>query len=61
MLPGVDVNEPADSGAAQEPKSEKKPYQSPILIDWGTLENMTQAVGNAGKSDGGHGARSRTR
>ena len=31
----------------------KKAYEAPALIRWGTLRDITQAVGNRGASDGG--------
>jgi len=31
----------------------KKPYEAPVLIRWGTLREITQAVGSKGASDGG--------
>ncbi|OFW99007.1 MAG: hypothetical protein A3D94_21810 [Alphaproteobacteria bacterium RIFCSPHIGHO2_12_FULL_66_14] len=31
----------------------KKPYQAPILVRWGTLRELTEAVGNRGGRDGG--------
>jgi hypothetical protein len=39
----------------------KKPYVAPVLHDWGTLEELTLAVGNSGKNDGGRPPHSRTR
>ena len=31
----------------------KKPYSSPILTVYGTVQALTQKVGNRGNSDGG--------
>jgi hypothetical protein len=31
----------------------KKHYESPVLKDWGSLQDMTLSVGFSGKSDGG--------
>jgi hypothetical protein len=31
----------------------KKPYEAPVLVRWGTLRELTQAVGARGASDGG--------
>lgn len=31
----------------------KKNYESPVLMDWGTLKDMTLSAGFSGKSDGG--------
>jgi hypothetical protein len=28
-------------------------YSPPVLVKWGTLRDLTQAVGNSGKSDSG--------
>ena len=38
----------------------KKPYEAPALVRWGTLRDITQAVGNRGASDGGHKRDKRT-
>ncbi len=38
----------------------KKPYEKPALIRWGTLREITQAVGNRGASDGGNKSQKRT-
>ncbi|MBN9488247.1 MAG: lasso RiPP family leader peptide-containing protein [Alphaproteobacteria bacterium] len=45
----------------QAPATAKKPYEAPVLNDWGTLEELTLANGNKGKSDGGRPPHSRTR
>ena len=34
-------------------EAKKKTYEAPALIRWGTLRDITQAVGNRGASDGG--------
>jgi hypothetical protein len=34
-------------------KTAKKPYQSPKLLVYGDLTQMTSATGNRGKPDGG--------
>lgn len=58
---GVMADEPADEGnLPREQGPKKKRYQPPVLACWGTLEEMTQAVGNSGKNDGGRG-RNKTR
>jgi hypothetical protein len=31
----------------------KRPYEAPVLVRWGTLEEMTQHVGAKGPMDGG--------
>jgi hypothetical protein len=38
----------------------KKTYEAPALVRWGTLREITQAAGNRGGSDGGHGRNKRT-
>ena len=35
----------------------KKPYQSPKLLVYGDLKDMTKALGTKGNVDGGHAAR----
>ncbi|HZQ02108.1 MAG TPA: lasso RiPP family leader peptide-containing protein [Reyranella sp.] len=44
-----------DEAATASPaaKSEKKPYEAPALIQWGTLRDLTLAVGSSGASDFG--------
>ncbi|MBS0523900.1 MAG: lasso RiPP family leader peptide-containing protein [Proteobacteria bacterium] len=37
-----------------------KPYEAPALIRWGTLQEVTRAVGNKGASDGGSKNEKRT-
>ncbi|CAN5738081.1 hypothetical protein BH11PSE3_BH11PSE3_25070 [soil metagenome] len=39
----------------------KKPYRSPTLLRWGTLAEMTGAVGSRGNKDGGRKPYRRTR
>jgi hypothetical protein len=36
----------------------KKPYSKPTLTVYGTVRELTQAVGRNGRRDGGRGARS---
>jgi len=38
--------------AAEEAKA-KKTYEAPVLIEWGTLQDLTRAAGSRGKSDNG--------
>ncbi len=38
----------------------KKPYSRPSLTKYGTVRELTQAVGNKSNKDGGHGSTSRT-
>ncbi len=47
----------SDSDRADEAK---KPYEAPVLVRWGTLQEITQAVGNRGASDGGTKRNKRT-
>ena len=42
-----------DSDGRSVQASEKKPYSEPVLLDWGSLEDLTLSVGSQGKSDGG--------
>lgn len=35
------------------PDSGRKPYAPPVLIRWGTLNDITKAVGRRGAFDGG--------
>lgn len=55
--------EPIEQTPTPHPSSEvKKPYQAPILVRWGTLRDLTEAVGNrGGRDDGKKGAQKRTR
>jgi hypothetical protein len=42
----------------------KKPYRAPTLVCWGTLRDITQAVGRSGAKDHappGHGNANKTR
>ncbi|HEY6981878.1 hypothetical protein [Reyranella sp.] len=50
----------ADENRTPQPAA-KKPYEAPVLKDWGTLQDMTLANGPIGKKDGGKGLVSRTR
>jgi hypothetical protein len=38
----------------------KKPYEAPVLVRWGTLHELTQAVGAKGSSDGARKGPNRT-
>jgi hypothetical protein len=44
---------------SRQPSSQKKSYQAPTLLRWGTLRDMTLAVGSTGGKDGGKGKRPR--
>lgn len=48
--------QPESSG---ETSTEKKPYSAPVLVTWGTLRDITQAVGWSGNADGGKGKQPR--
>lgn len=52
---GGDEMPPADSVL---PKA-KKPYTPPVLVEWGSLRDITQAVGWSGRDDGGKGKQPR--
>lgn len=54
------LNHPVDN-APEKAKPEKRPYTRPVLIDWGTLGELTQSVGWSGKKDGGRFLVTRTR
>jgi hypothetical protein len=41
-------------------EAKKKTYEAPALIRWGTLRDITQAVGSRGASDGGSKNQKRT-
>jgi hypothetical protein len=46
QAPAASQTTPADVPA-------KQPYTAPTIVAWGTLRDMTQAVGAQGSSDGG--------
>lgn len=46
---------------ALSPPTAKKPYEAPVLKDWGTLADITLTNGNNGKADGGRPPFSKTR
>ena len=37
-----------------EASGAKKPYEAPVLVRWGTLHELTKAVGSRGASDHGN-------
>ena len=41
-------------------KNGKKPYESPQLVVYGDIRDLTKSAGNTGVPDGGHGVHSRT-
>ena len=42
-----------DAGLPSDPSPAKKPYAAPTLVRWGTLRDLTLAVGNTGGGDNG--------
>lgn len=44
-----------------EKKPDKKPYQAPLLVRYGDLSRITNAVGSTGNMDGAGGKNSKTR
>ena len=57
--PGVnkdDTSNPQPDKGAET----KKPYEAPVLVRWGTLHELTQAVGYSGASDGAKKGPTRT-
>lgn len=57
-----DIDEGVDGPEASPPGSSeatKRPYTPPVLIEWGTLRDITEAVGWTGASDGGKGKQPR--
>ena len=60
----ADRSSKADSESSSERAGlleKKRPYEAPVLLDWGTLEDMTRAVGNHGNADGGRPQNKNTR
>lgn len=41
--------------SARDPSSAKKQYVAPVLVQWGTLRDMTQSAGKSKGPDGGSG------
>ena len=54
--PGAPAESPTPA-----PARAKKPYRLPGIVRWGTLQEMTRAVGDAGSPDGGRRPYRRTR
>jgi hypothetical protein len=48
-----------DDKKPTEKKPAKKPYEPPKLKEWGTLRDLTKAVGWSGNEDGGKGKQPR--
>lgn len=50
-----------DNGETTRPSNgppaagEQRLYKPPVIIKWGTLRELTEAVGSSGNSDGGKG------
>lgn len=55
----MDIKTPEKDDKLSVP-SAKKPYEAPVLKEWGTLKDITLAVGSSRQADGGRGPRSRT-
>lgn len=55
------TSESVDSSTHRISEPQKKPYNCPVLIDWGTLEDLTQSAGWTGKNDGGRFIFTKTR
>lgn len=43
----------AQSTSRSGPPPDKKPYASPVLMQWGTMLEITKALGLGGMPDGG--------
>ena len=56
----MDRNKNESTPSSETPA--KKPYTAPALLEWGTLRDLTQAVGGSGGPDGAKkGTNRRTR
>jgi hypothetical protein len=53
-------NDDAPPPLPDEHAETKKPYEPPVLVRWGTLRELTQAVGYSGASDGARHKQNRT-
>ncbi len=42
-----------EEASSLDRKQANKPYLQPVLTRWGSLRDMTMAVGGSGKPDGG--------
>jgi len=47
----MNKNKQPDAAKSDAPAS-RKPYEAPVLVKWGTLEEMTRSASNSGSSDG---------
>lgn len=43
----------AQSTGRSRPALDRKPYASPVLMQWGTMQEITKALGLGGMPDGG--------
>jgi len=57
----MDAQSPDTTDRSTVPTPGKRPYAAPSLVTWGTLRDITQAVGNKGNSDGAKKGATRTR
>jgi hypothetical protein len=54
-------HDPKTPAGSEEPKTKaKKPYEAPVLVEWGSLMDVTQAAGQTGRSDGARSHANRT-
>jgi len=53
--------EPGRPAGDVQPEQMKAPYAAPVLVQWGSLRDITWSVGRTGADDGGRGNRRRTR
>jgi len=53
-------NEDISSPPPDKDAETKKPYEPPALVRWGTLRDLTRAVGSTGASDGAKKGPTRT-
>jgi len=44
---------PSDKNSSNKAAPTRKPYEAPVLVRWGTLRDLTLAVGTGGVQDGG--------
>lgn len=52
---------PAPDTNSSRAVGKKRPYSPPVLLEWGSLDDLTQANGNSGNRDGGRRPFTRTR
>jgi hypothetical protein len=47
--------DPQGRGPSEDSRTKgKKSYKAPVLIEWGSLMDLTQSNGQSGHPDGGH-------